>query len=644
MANKLAYRPTNKVIEAQKSVYKTLDLMIKERNRSRPQFNGPEGNRTLIQYVDDNDRRLNGFRPTKLEQDKEDWQSNVFDNVTRVKLKAFVAGIALQIPEQTFKAVNTDGIFSAYRAEAMKQLVRHSRLVDDNPKMQVFFEAWQMLGAGTVIKYDGYVKAKHKARIVTGFDIDTGEVKWKEEEVITKEKCVDIDVPLSEFFISDFNIFNVQDQPAVAWVQHYTRSQLELEFGDYKNYEYIKDGASCSKFQSSTTTHFYDTWKNRVDATDDYEVIRFYSLAEDRYEIWCNGVDLLLAPMLWGKKVKRYPFSKAIREPFTGKKFFYGMALPHELEMHQDSKNIFWNTTLDKHIRSLLPPMLVGMANKDLLDLEDEFVNQDNKIYVPDITQVKPFPYEGVSSGDIAILNMIQRALDLQSTDANQSGITGKGVTAREIEKADANAQKLKGITFMFLEDLDLQKTRNRILNILMNYMPAKMEAVVGKDNTTKIVEAKKLFNVEGVKLSDGTIGTLGIKVVGSAVDLPSVTDIEAHEMAMKEQGINYKMLAMTSDYFDGWEFDFNTVPDSLYAQDKVKKEAVTNEMLDRIATLFPEYFVANKETLFGEMVEVYGKSKDQYSKPAPVPQQPTEPTQTELPEDIKNQVSELTA
>lgn len=620
MANKLAYRPTIKVAEAQQSVYKSLDLMIKQRNRMWPQFNGPDGNRTLIQYIDDNDRRLNGFKPTKMEQGKEEWQSNVFDNVTRVKLKAFVAGIALQIPEQNFKAVNTDGIFSSYRAEAMKQLVRHSRLVDDNPKMQVFFEGWQMLGAGTVIKYDGYIRAKHKVKIVTGYDPDTGEVTWKEEEVVSVDKCVDIDVPLSEFFIADFEILNVQDQPEVVWVQHYTKDQLELEFGHFKNYQYVKDGASCSKFQSSTTTHFYNAWKDRVEKENDFEVIRYYSIAKDRYEIWCNGVDLLRAPMLWGKKKKRYPFSKAIREPFTGKKFFYGMALPHELEMHQDSKNIFWNTTLDKHIRSLLPPMLVGMANKDLLDLEDEYVNQDNKIYVPDIDQVKPFPYPGVSSGDIAIINMIQKALDLESLDANQSGVTGKGVTAREIEKADQNAQKLKGIAFMFLEDLDLQKTRNRILNILMNYMPARMEVVVGKDKTQKIKEAQKLFNVDGVKLSDGTIGTLGIKIVGSPVDLPNVTDIEAQEEVMKEQGINYKMIAYTSDYFDDWEFDFSTVPDSLYAQDKVKKEAITNEKLDRIATLFPEYFVANKETLFADMVEVYGDSKDKYIKPEPVP------------------------
>lgn len=644
MARLSAYRPTKEVVEAQKSVYSAVEDMISERNRTWPQFNGPEGDRTLIQYIDDNDRRLNGYRPTKEEQEKEEWQSNVFDNVTRVKLKAFVAGIALQIPEQEFKSVNKDGLYSAQRAEAMKQLVRHSRAVDDNPALQTFFEAWSMLGKGTVIKYDGYLKTKSKAKIVTGQDPETGEVSWTEEDVITNDKCIDIEVPLSEFFISNFKIFDVQKQPAVAWVQYYNKSELEEEFGHMPNFAYVKDAATIYKFKSSTQTYFYDSWYQRVEQNGEYEVIKFYSKAEDRYEIWCNGVDLLRAPLLWGKKKKRYPFAKSIREPFNDTKFFYGMALPHELEGHQDMKNTFWNTTLDKHIRSLLPPMLVGMANKDLLDLEDEYVNQDNKIYVPDINQVKPMPYPGVSAGDMALINMIQRALDLQSTDPNQSGVTGRGVTAREIEKADQNANKLKGITFMFLEDLHLQKTRNRILNILMNYLPVKMEIVAGKEATLKLEDAIKTFNVSDVKFSDGTIGTLGIKIVTDETLLPSVTDVEAHEQAMQSQGINYKMIAHTSDYFDDWEFDFTVLPDSLYAQDKVKKEAMTNEKMDRMVALFPEYFVANKPRLFGELVEIYGDSKDEYSKPQPpAPAPATDQTGAELPGDIKNQLATLT-
>lgn len=620
-----AFRLSKKEQEAQLSVYNHLESMIKERNRTWPNFNGPDGNRTLIQYTDDNDRRIIGFRPTKEEQGKEEWQSNIFDNVTRVKLKAFCAGIALQIPEQVFKAVNEKGLYSAQRAEMMYQLVRFSRMKEDNPALQTFFEAWDMLAKGTVIKFDGYRKIKHPRKIITGQDPQTGEVTWKEEEVISEDRCVDIQVPIAEFFIWDFHIFDVQLQPRVAWVQHYNKDDLETEFGQFKNFKYVKDAQNCEKFQTTTVTHFLDKWVNRVEKQNDYEVIRYFSIAEDRYEIWCNGIPFLQAPMLWGKKRKRYPFSKSIREPFTGKEFFYGMALPHELEGHQDMKNTTWNTTLDKALRSLLPPMLVGMANKDLLDLEDEYVNQDNKIYVPDVSQVKPMPYEGVSNGDINIINMIQRALDLQSTDANQSGVTGKGVTAREIVVADENARKLKGITYMFLEDLHIQKTRNRITTILMNYTLPKMEAVIGTDGKKQMAETFKVFNVENAKFSDGTTGTLGIHMISNPQKLPSITDVEATEAAMEAQGINYKMIGATYDYLDDYDYDFVVVPESLFAQDKVKKEAVFNEKLDRMATYFPEYIATNKEMLFSDFVSIYGDNAEKYQQPVP-PQPETPP------------------
>lgn len=594
--------------------------MIAERNLVRPQFSFGEGHLHLTQYIDESSMRANGYTPSREEQDKEDWQSNAFDNVTRAKLKAFCAGIALQIPEQNFTAVNNIGLFSAPRAEGMKQLVRHSRMVDDNPQMQIFYEAWDVLSLGTVVKYDGYLKTKHKRKFVTGFDEKTGEVLWEEREVVSEDRCIDINVPLSEFFIWSFEIPNVQDQPRVIWAQHYDKDQLETEFGHLPNFKYVKDAAQVKHVETWTRTHYYDKWMNRVKAENDYEVIRYYSIAEDRYEVWCNGVDLIRAPMLWGKTKKRYPFAKTIREPFAGGPFFYGMSLPHELAGNQDIRNALWNTTIDKHIRSLLPPMLVGMANKDLLDLEDEYVNQDNKIYVPDITQVKPMPYEGVNAGDVQMLQMINRALDLQSTDQSQSGIAGQGVTAREIVIADENARKLKGITFMFLEDLWLQKTRNRILTILMNYMRPQYEKVIGEEGAAQLVETLKVFNVKDTDFSDGTKGTLAIAIASKAKRLPSEVQISATENVMEEQGINYKMIAITSDYFDDWEFDFVVQPESIFAQDKVKREALVNEKIDRMAVYFPEYLAhpANKRKALGETLSVYGDSIDQYEEPLP--------------------------
>jgi len=610
-----SYRLTNKEQEIRTSVYKDIETMIERRGETYPHFNGEDGDRTLVQYINDSDLRLNGNTPSREAQGKEDWQSNLFNPVTRNKMKALIAGVALTVPQLKFEAVNKRGLFSAARAEATRQLVRHSRMME-NPQLTMFFEAWEAAGKGTVIKCDGYLKTKYKRKFISSYDTVTGDIKFEEREEIVDDRPVDLIVPLQEMYIWDFNIFDIQDQPKLAWVKHYDREALEMEFGKYKNFKHVHDKDTIKRFDSTEQTYFLESWGKRVEDKDDYEVIRFYNKFEDRYEIWVNGVPLLLAPLVWGKKRKMYPFSKTIFEPFVNGQFFYGKSFPSTIEGIQDIDNTLLNTILDKMFRSLTPPMLVGLANKDLLDIETELVNQDNKIYVPDVNAVKPMPFNGVTSGEIAMLQYVSRMGDLASLDANQSGIQGRGVTAREILVANENARKLKGIFFMFLEDLWVQKTRLRIINILMNYMRPKYEKIIGPEG----IEAMepKIYNVPDTELADGSIGTLGIQIAGKESEMLSVPEIEAREDAMAENGVNYKLVAFKSDYLDEWDLDVNVVPESLANQEVSERRAVFTEKMQTGAAFFPEYVASNKPKLFKEFIELYNEAASDYKEPAP--------------------------
>lgn len=638
------YRPTAKEQEAQTKVYKAVEDMIEVRNRTFRQFVSDKGNRTLVAFIDDNDRRVNGYTLTRGEQDKEDWQENNFYPTTRNKLKAIVAAVALEVPELAYKATDKNGMMSSKRAELIKQLVKHSRTANANPQIDIFFEAWECAVKGTVVKYDGYLKTKFKRKYIKSYDLINGDVEFDEREELVEDRPIDLLVPLVEFFIRDPFTFDVQDQPDVCWIKHYHKEDIEREFGQSKNIKYIRDKQQIARYKSDTVSYFYDKWANRVTEMDDYEVVRYYNKFEDQYDIWINGVPILQAPLLWGHKDKLYPFSKTIFEPFEGKQFFYGNSLANTLKGQQDIINTLYNSLLDKTYRALVPPMLVGLANKDLLDLEDEFVNQDNKIYVPDVNQVKPMPYESIQQGDIAMLEIVSRGIDLASVDANQQGVQGRGVTAREIVIADENARKLKGVFFMFLEDLWVQKTRIRIVNILTNYMKANIEKVVGPQGVEMLVEGLKIFNIPDVQFSDGSVGMLGVQVIPSPDERdamrkykvrlqkpPSVADLEVREQMMQTQGIDYKAIAVSSDYLDDWHFDFVVMLESLYNKDQAKKEAVTIEKLERMAAMFPEYLVANKDKMFEEFLEVYGDSADDFNQPAPLLQEGVAPAGSPL-------------
>jgi len=184
----------------------------------------------------------------------------------------------------------------------------------------------------------------------------------------------------------------------------------------------------------------------------------------DKYTVVANGVELYNGPMLWsdittynmGRKV--YPFAKTIYEPFATGEFFYGNSLPNSAMGETDVINTLYNSALDKEYRSFVPPILVGMINKDQMDLEDEVVAGDTKIYVEDVNQVQVMPIRGISDSNVKMIDLISNNLDLTTLDAQQQGQAQQYVTARASVAADERARQLKGVFFMFMEGLWLRR------------------------------------------------------------------------------------------------------------------------------------------------------------------------------------------
>ena len=598
-----AYRPNKKTKETVEFVYDELELMVKERNETRRQFN----DRTLIQYVDDSDKRVQGYVPTKESQGKDDWQSNVFNQATRNKLKAFIAAVALTPPKIKLRGVTPEGMLDPDRADVMNQLVKHSRL-QTNPETEIFWEAWECAGKGTVIKYDGYLKTQHKQKFLTSYNLETGDLDWEEREVIVDDRCIDELVPIPELFIHNFFISDIQKQPALAWVRYLDANQAEFEFEKFANWKYVPIKSNLDEFKNDTETFFQSKWSARLKKSQ-YEVIKYYNKLNDQYIIIVNGVLLLDSPLLWGRKQKYYPFSKTIFEPFAERNFFYGNSLPNANQDAQDVLNSIYNMLLDKTYRSLSPSMLVGQVNKDLLDLEDEELGLESTIYVQDITQVDYMKVPSATQPELTMLNLASRGLDLGTVDSTQQGVTGKGVTAREVVIANENAKKMKGIFFMFLTDLWIQKTRLRIYNILLNYSQPQVEEVAGKEK----VKTYKTFLIPNQELTNGQTGTLAIDIVGDQTDFPTPKSITKEEEAMSKKGENFEKLVLLAGYLDNIDYDIEIVSESLHGQDMAQDQMMVAEKMQGITSMFPEIFAANKGVLFADFLKAYQDHPERY-------------------------------
>jgi len=640
------YVPTPEESQARSRVYKHIHLMREIKENTMPHFQtGPDGPRSFNTYIDDSERILNGFTPSREDNGKEGWQSNLLDNQTRAKLRAVAAGVGLKVPEMAFVATNIEGLRSPIRADVFKNITRQT-YADGNPTLYTFQQVWQMMAHGVIFEYEGYQTGGAMQEIVESFDSVTGEVKTKKEYRKMDGKPFSVIINPAEFFWGTMFVNDIQDQPRIAWIQHYTRRELELEFSKYPNYKFVKDKQQAGNFLQIQDKLYFQEWSERVRQQDDFEVLRYYSKADEGhddkkgYEVWVNGVPMLRSPLLWGDKEKIYPFAKQITEPFANTNFFVGMSFPAILESYQDGKNTILNTLIDKLYRSIDPLKLVGLENRDLFDVESEITSQDNTIYVPNIDAVKFMEHPGINQGELAMLSMMDRGLDLSSVAPEQQG-QGSDVekTARQAIIEDARARELKSILFIYLEDLWLQKTRLRTEVVLSHYL---------KDKAVQENKRDRIITVQDYTFGDGGRGTLDIHIAKTKKDRLPLQEIESREQAMEEQGEAYKLISIDVDYLNDWEFDFKILPQSFHKQDQLSQEEELMSEVQQLTTLFPEFWIGNKDFYLKEILKLHSRDINTFNPPEEIPATPEEQEEQEASAEqlgeLENRLGELNA
>lgn len=617
-----AYIPSMEEVAAGTKAYGYLKTMIRLKDTKMPQFSGPEGERSWNEMVDDSEAILNGYTMSRSAQGKEDWQSNMMDNVSRVKMKAIAAGVGLATPGVSFTARNKAGTLSAKRAEIFKNITKQT-FNDGNPTLSAFKETWHMLAHGVVFEYEGYKTGGAMRDRIVSFDSLTGEVKTKREFVKMTGKPFTVILNPQEFYWWSFFVNDVQDQERIAWVQNYSRSELEEEFSKYARYNAVKDKKGAKDIAQMQASTFFAEWSERVEDEDDFEVFRLYDKGRDKYEIWINGIEMLRTPILWGDEEKMYPIAAQVAEYYANTNFFVGMPFGQIMEAYQEHKNSVINTIIDKLFRSTKKPMLIGLNNKDLFDVQEQFVDEDNRYYVPDIDQVKPFPYEGPNQGEFMMLNVLDKGLEMMSVDKAQQGQSAGGDrTAREVVIADQRAQEIKGSLYLALENLWLQKYRLRNQVVLSHFINDKAASVDTKD---------QIISIPNYTFGDGTRGVLDIHIAKSKNQLMSVEDLNARAEAMEEQGIAYKIISIMKTYLNDWKYDYQILPDSFHKKEKELEQAELDAEVQYVVTLHPEFYEANKDEYLKEKLAFRGKRLEDYKMPKP-PQQQTLPDGTPLP------------
>ncbi len=456
VTNLLEYQPSDKQVAVINRVSDRFVKMKNERDKERREFDG----RTLEEYIKDNVDAYNGIVPEEIRETKEAWQSLIFDQKTRGKVKAIVAMVTSGKP-----FVNVMG-----ETEADNDFAEDMRLTyeDTHRKENGMFKTYlQVLDAcikGTVIVEEGYKEEKQKVKDIVSVNQQTGKVKYREKEII-KDGAGSVYseiVPLLNFYPNE-NCPEIKHDCIV--MSYYEKEDFEKTYGKYEQAKYVKPGITYDNIDG---IKYKRVSENRKDII---EIMKYYNEDTDEFTILANGVwlnpqeDDDVCPIPFNHK--KLPFIKTVFE-LADVECFYGKALPDIMAGEQETINALLRMTVDQEVLSIHKPILLGQGAE--LESYQMFPGKTFRIN-GELDQVRELDISGTQNSTFQILEWLDGKSDINTAvDANTMGVHSGKKTAKESMLLDENAKRLAGTFQTFVYKLLWERANLRIENICQFY------------------------------------------------------------------------------------------------------------------------------------------------------------------------------
>jgi len=400
--------------------------------------------------------------------------------------------------------------------------------------------------------------------------------------------CFSIPVMPEDFFVWNIYLRSVQKQPFVCWRSIIDKEHFNYEFKNFKNTKHVLEkNAVVENFEES---YYRERWANRIEK-DEVEVLRVYSVPEDRYLVIANGVILQDSPMPWQNgEPKKYPFASTINVPTAGGEFFYGMHLWHKLKGDVSALETLYNLGIEQAKLAVNPPYLTTAGN----DLEDHMLLSGRQLEVDDINNFRELQFKSPDQSYFNFIEKIGQNIDFSSLDPVSQGQNVSNVTARGQVIAEENARKLLSQFNSMMENLVLQEAKLRIPNIIQ------FQLIPGAE-----------FRVDTE--IDGRSGVREVKVADKSENLQTKEELDMIEGMAELQGVNLEALSITTNWLKGIKYSIKVVSESAYQQGKSLQIALAMERISQIAQLFPNIFQGASELFFIELYRAYDEDPQKF-------------------------------
>lgn len=503
----------------------------------------------------------------------------MFLNFTRNVCINYISRVSSSGPKAHVTAVNsTTNTPNKLLAEVLSE-VNKQTLINENADAKFRELVSSQCVKGTAIVYEGYKKSEIIDNELTKFDALTGKYKATKQKRVLFDDVYQEEVAVEDFIITSPYQPDVQKQPAVMWRQFYDLEDLLEEFGSYKDIEKVTVGACFG----DTLTQFYgNNSTNLQTRAYQVEVIRFYHKLKNRHIIIAGGIPIYDGPMPF--KHRKYPFSKAVFE-YPTNKFFWGIGLPEKIRGEQDTLNSTINM-MDEKTRYSLKPFILS-SDDDLSDQEELDIMQIKKVSNIEKYTIKEMP--GINAGESNYFNQIQVLLkELAGVYGGANSFTKNGgkLDIKQIMLQQEEANATIAFSSTYLEDMDVERTKQRLYNIMQFYAIPRVKRYGGSNGEKYSELVYKNITIEPESPEDPQ-KTIFFQNAPTEEEKNLTFDkMEQAEISAQEQGLNLKTSMVDTSKFDDHNFDVKVQRQSAWMKNQSMEQQMRLEYAQYILNL----------------------------------------------------------
>jgi len=579
-------------------------------------FNG----RTLVQYLDDNQKRINGDVQPRTDADDESFRyANL---LSRNKLLAILSKIATVRMMFKFADKYTGGSFKKLRI--FNAWYNHFANLD-NEEVKQFSCMWNAWVDGTVVSWDKPEKQTKEVSKVISADLEKGIYETVKQTIETFCHKSHI-IPLQDVWFGDVWEQDVQLQPHV-WLRFEMPYQTFWKmFGKLKNAKYV-----CPTTETQTNDVFY---RSGTIGVNKVEVFFHFNPWEDRMVILSNRVSLYDGILPYGDEYygKRIPLAVGQNELLLPN-CIYGKSGADKLRGEHDIVG-FLLTRLADRVNFTTNPPIFTEGNPDLP--EKITMKRGQIIPVDNLNGIREFAFQNNAGEIIQAIQTFKNEADLTSVSETTQGVAQPNRTATAEAIAEAGVRQLVGLFNFFIENFLAKRAEVRAKNMLQfKDIP---ERIVTDENGKIVKQEYGVFTERNVTLDDGTRGDIVYNIVEGADYLPDKETLDIREAVAMREGHNVQYKYLTPDYFDGLELEIKAVPGSSTEMTPALRKRVEIEFQKGFAAFYPQLFVQNQNEFAKDYLDVYEKDIDKFlGQQATQPQMPMQGANPQMTNQLTN-------